>query len=115
MSRVGNAAIKLPSGVSLSRSGEEIKIKGPKGELTSPLPTGIDLKEEDGSVSLSLGKEDADRHLRAMHGTVRALLANCVKGVSDGFVKNLELVGVGYRVSLKGKELTFSLGYSHDV
>ncbi len=113
MSRVGNAPIKLPSGVSFKVEGNEIAVKGPKGEMKSPLPAGISIEEDGGLVQLK--RKDDSRTQKANHGMARALLNNNVLGVSTGWKKNLELVGVGYRAQLKGKELVFSLGYSHEV
>tara|TARA_Y100001937_G_scaffold122491_2_gene183722 strand:+ start:76295 stop:76843 length:549 start_codon:yes stop_codon:yes gene_type:complete len=113
MSRVGKAPIKLPSGVEVNVQGETINVKGPKGALNSPLPEGISLSVEDGVVSLT--RADESKKQRERHGLARALLQNCVTGVSTGWTRNLELVGVGYRVQLKGKELVLSLGFSHEV
>lgn len=113
MSRVGKAPIKLPSGVEVNVAGQTIDVKGPKGSLTSPLPEGISLSLEDGVVSLE--RADESKKQRERHGLARALLQNCVTGVSTGWTRNLELVGVGYRAQLKGKELVLSLGYSHEV
>lgn len=113
MSRVGKASIQLPKGVVLSAAGVAIKVKGPLGELESPLPVGISMAEEGGVVALK--RSDESREQRALHGMARALLNNCVRGVSQGWDRRLELTGVGYRVQLKGTELVFSLGYSHEV
>ena len=87
--------------------------KGPKGQISSPLPEGIELKQE-GNV-LNLLRQNKESELKAIHGTARMLLYNNIVGVSKGWSKNLELVGVGYRVQLKAKTLIFSLGYSHDI
>lgn len=113
MSRIGKALVKLPQGVSLAVKDRSIAVKGPLGELHSPLPEGISLEQSDSSVELKRASDE--RALRALHGTARALLQNTVQGVSKGWEKRLELVGVGYRAQLKGKELVFSLGYSHEV
>ena len=113
MSRVGNAPIKLPSGVELKVQGTAVTVKGKLGELNSPLPEGISLKDEGGLISLA--RRDDSREMRALHGTARALLNNCVRGVSAGWQKRLELVGVGYRAQMKGQDLVLSLGYSHEV
>ena len=113
MSRVGKAPIKLPSGVEVNVQGQSISVKGPKGTLNSPLPEGITLSVEDGVVSLE--RADESKKQRERHGLARALLQNCVTGVSTGWSRNLELVGVGYRAQLKGKELVLSLGFSHEV
>lgn len=113
MSRVGKAAIKLPAGVELKVEEHEISVKGPKGQLKSILPEGISLDQEDGSIQLKRAEDT--RSLRERHGLARALLNNNVIGVSDGWTRKLELVGVGYRAQLKGEELVLSLGYSHEV
>ena len=113
MSRVGNATIKVPGNVELKVMGNEINVKGPQGELKTPLPAGITIEQKDGEVKVKRANDT--RELRAMHGTVRSLLSNCVHGVSEGWKKRLELVGVGYRAQMKGKELVLSLGYSHEI
>ncbi|MCB1167700.1 MAG: 50S ribosomal protein L6, partial [Leptospiraceae bacterium] len=99
MSRVGKAPIKLPSGVEVNVQGQTISVKGPKGNLNSPLPEGITLSVENGVVSLE--RADESKKQRERHGLARALLQNCVTGVSTGWSRNLELVGVGYRAQLK--------------
>lgn len=113
MSRVGNAPITVPAGVDVTVAGQEIMVKGPLGQLASPLPAGIVLNQE--KEVLQLKRSEDSRELRQMHGMARALLNNCVQGVKVGWKKRLELIGVGYRVQLKGKELVFALGYSHEV
>lgn len=113
MSRVGNAPIKIPAGVEVKIDGPEIKVKGPLGEMASPLPEGISLEQDDGVLKLKRAGDA--RELRQLHGLARALLNNNVLGVTAGWKKRLELLGVGYRVQLKGNELVFSLGFSHDV
>ncbi|MBI3395914.1 MAG: 50S ribosomal protein L6 [Spirochaetia bacterium] len=113
MSRVGKAIIALPQGVQVTAKGHELAVKGPLGEVMSPLPEGISLVVE--GTSAKLERKNDERALRAKHGMARAILNNCVIGVSKGWMKKLELVGVGYRAQLKGAELSFSLGYSHDV
>ncbi|MCB1309651.1 MAG: 50S ribosomal protein L6, partial [Leptospiraceae bacterium] len=113
MSRVGNAAITVPGGVEIKVQDKAILVKGPLGEMKSPLPEGVELNQ-DGNV-VQLKRTDDSREARALHGTARALLNNNIIGVSKGWVKNMELVGVGYRAQLKGNELVFSLGYSHEV
>jgi large subunit ribosomal protein L6 len=113
MSRVGKAPIKLPSGVEVKVAENEVIAKGSLGEMRSPLPDGITLEVSDGMVTLS--RKDDSRYYKERHGLARALLNNNVLGVSTGWKKNLELVGVGYRVQLKGNELVFALGYSHEI
>ena len=113
MSRVGNAPITIPGGVNLEIKGLEIAVKGPRGELKSPLPDGISLEIDNGVAQLK--RKDDSRQMKEKHGMARALLSNTIAGVKDGWKKNLELVGVGYRANLKGKVLVFSLGYSHEI
>lgn len=111
MSRVAKKPIALPKGVELNVQAESISAKGPKGTLTVPKPAAINLKVEDGTAVFTT--EDAA--LVPLTGTLRAILANMVKGVSEGFERKLELVGVGYRAAMQGKDLSLSLGFSHPV
>lgn len=113
MSRIGNAPIQLPKGVDVKVDGNQIKVKGPLGELKSPLPEGIKVNVEEMVVRFE--REGDTRFHRERHGLARALLNNNIKGVSQGWKKNLELIGVGYRAQLKGSEIVFSLGFSHEV
>ena len=114
MSRIGKFPIELPAGVSAELSaGNVLKVKGSKGELTQTFSGDMEIKI-DGNVITVTRPSDKKEH-RALHGLTRALIANMVKGVSDGFVKELEIVGVGYRAALKGKTLNLGLGYSHPV
>ncbi len=110
MSRVGKKLIPVPSGVKI-QVGEQIKVQGPKGTLEVPLPAGIRVTQNDGKVELI---RDSDDHA-ALHGLTRALMANAVQGVSTGFIRELDIVGIGYRADLKGKIATFTLGYSHPI
>ena len=110
MSRVAKKPIALPKGVEFNVADDQLSIKGPKGTLSMARPQGVEAKIEDGHVVLSA---EGDRI--AMAGTTRAILANMVKGVSAGFERKLELVGVGYRASMAGKDLNLSLGFSHPV
>ena len=110
MSRVAKKPIELTKGVEFSSTAAQLTVKGPKGTLTMARPEGVETKIEDGHVVLSA---EGDRI--AMAGTTRAILANMVKGVSAGFERKLELVGVGYRASMAGKDLNLSLGFSHPV
>jgi len=114
MSRVGNSNISLPEKVTIS-SGDsgEVTVEGPKGKLSYTLPRGIEIKEEDGTVSLT--RPSDHRTDKAFHGTARSLVNNMVKGVSEGFVKNLEIQGVGFRAAMKGSNLDLSLGKSHPI
>jgi len=111
MSRVAKNPIKLPSGVDLNISGSELKVKGPKGNLVLNLHPGVSLDENDGEY---LVKSDGDKSV-AMAGTFRALVNNMVIGVTEGFQKKLQLVGVGYRAQLQGSKLNLQLGFSHPV
>lgn len=111
MSRVAKKPIALPKGVELNIQPENVSVKGPKGTLSIGKPAGIDVKIEDGNVQLSAN----DDMLIPLTGTLRAILANMVHGVSQGFERKLELVGVGYRASMQGKDLSLALGFSHPV
>jgi large subunit ribosomal protein L6 len=111
MSRVAKKPIALPKGVEFNIQSDSISVKGPKGTLSIAKPSGIDAKLEDGNVQLSA----SDDGMIPLSGTLRAILANMVKGVSEGFERKLELVGVGYRAAMQGKDLNLSLGFSHPV
>ena len=111
MSRVAKKPITLPKGVELNVQADSISAKGSKGTLSVAKPAAIDLKVEDGVAVFST----QDAALIPLTGTLRAILANMVKGVSEGFERKLELVGVGYRAAMQGKDLNLSLGFSHPV
>ena len=111
MSRVAKKPIALPKGVELNIQADQVSVKGPKGTLSLDKPSYIDIKVEDGSAQLSAN----DPQHVALTGTLRAIVANMVHGVSEGFERKLELVGVGYRAALQGKDLNLSLGFSHPV
>ena len=114
MSRIGKAPVTVPNGVSITVGKDNvITVKGPKGELKEAVDRDIKVEAADGELNLSR-PTDQIRH-RAMHGLYRALIANMVKGVTDGFKKELELVGVGYKASNQGNVLDLSLGYSHNI
>ena len=113
MSRIGRKPIPLPKGVEIKQEGQSILVKGPKGSLTTALVPGIGMKMEDGG--LHLVRADEENKTRAFHGLIRALVANNVKGVTEGFKRELDIIGVGYRAEVKGKEVVFQLGYSHPV
>ena len=113
MSKVGKKPIDLPKGVEVKVSGGSVMIKGPKGTLTEKIDPAVAVEVKDNQVLLSM-KQD-DRRIRAKFGLYRALLANHVFGVSEGFAKNLELTGVGYRAAKEGKKLVIQIGYSHPV
>lgn len=110
MSRVGNKPIPLPKGVK-AEIGEQLRIEGPKGKLTVPIPPGIQVTQANGNLEL---KREND-HQAALHGLARALAANAVQGVSTGFTRELDIVGIGYRADVKGRIATFTLGYSHPI
>jgi large subunit ribosomal protein L6 len=113
MSRIGKKPVPIPEGVSVE-VGQEVLVRGPKGELKYAPPPGIRVWVEDGA--LRVGREGETRNLRALHGLARSVLANMVEGVSRGFEKTLEIVGVGYRATLRSEgELELSLGFSHPV
>jgi large subunit ribosomal protein L6 len=111
MSRVAKKPIALPKGVEITSTAEQFSVKGPKGTLILAKPQGVDLKNENGVVTMVAANADAI----PMAGTARAILSNMVKGVSEGFQRKLELVGVGYRAAMQGKDLSLSLGFSHPV
>ena len=111
MSRVAKKPIALPKGVEFSLGEQQIQVKGPKGTLKGPRPAGVEVQVENNTVQLSV-KSDQDW---ALAGTLRALLNNMVNGVSQGYERKLELVGVGYRASMQGKDLNLALGFSHPV
>ena len=113
MSRVGRQVISIPDGVQISLSEDEIGVKGPKGELSGPLPNGIKASIDDGLLSFS--RESETKEVRSLHGLTRALANNMVVGVTEGFAKGLEIEGVGYRAEVKGKTLVLTLGFSHLV
>jgi large subunit ribosomal protein L6 len=118
MSRIGKKPIPIPKGVTVKVAADAVEVKGPKGQLRQSLPPGIVFAQDNsaeggGSLVASLAREDAE--LRKFHGLARSLVANAVAGVTDGFKKELDIVGVGYRAELKGKQVHFALGYSHPV
>ena len=110
MSRVGKKPIPVPAAVKI-QIGEELKVQGPKGTLTVPIPKGISIEQKDGHLEIVRASDDH----AALHGLTRALAANAVQGVSAGFTKELDIVGIGYRADVKGKLATFTLGYSHPI
>ena len=113
MSRVGKKNIAIPAGVTVTINGGNVSVKGGKGELSWTMPEGI-TAAVDGAV-LTVSRADESRKLRALHGTNRSLLNNMVEGVSKGFVKELEIVGVGFKAAVKGKALDLALGKSHPI
>ena len=110
MSRVGKKPIELPKGVKVTL-GEQVIVEGPKGKQTVPVPAGITLSQRDGKLELQRDGEDK----AALHGLTRALTANAIQGVSTGFTRELDIVGIGYRCDVKGRIATFTLGYSHPI
>lgn len=113
MSRIGNQPVVLPSGVTFAVAGGEMQVKGPKGSLSRKTVDGVSFKQDGEAVVLERSS-DAPR-IKANHGLMRALLNNMVVGVSKGFEKRLEIIGVGYKAELKGNTLVMSLGYSHPI
>jgi large subunit ribosomal protein L6 len=113
MSRVGKRPIPIPSGVSVAVKGDTVAVKGPLGELSLRFRSEVGVEVTDGEVTVTRGGDD--KQSLALHGTTRALIANLVKGVSEGFTKALEIVGTGYRAQLSGKSLVLQVGYSHPV
>lgn len=114
MSRIGNKLITIPAGVTVEvGQGNEVTVKGPKGTLTRTFSPLMDIQVENNEVTVK--RPNNEKHTKQLHGTTRALLNNMVVGVSDGFVKELELVGIGFRTAVKGKKLTMNVGYSHPV
>src|SRR5205085_10224989 len=113
MSRIGKKPIPIPTGVTVKVAPDAVEVKGPKGQLRQPLPPGIVFAQNNGELVASLEREDGE--LRKFHGLARSLVANAVAGVTEGFKKELDIVGVGYRAELRGKQVHFALGYSHPV
>ncbi|MBI3405622.1 MAG: 50S ribosomal protein L6 [Acidobacteria bacterium] len=111
MSRIGKQPIAIPAGVKVNLAGGKVDVQGPKGKMSVRIPTGISLQQKEGV--LHAVRQD-DSHA-ALHGLTRALVANAVFGVTTGFKKDLDIVGVGYRAELKGKSVSFNLGYSHPI
>lgn len=111
MSRVGNQPISLPAGVTVTIHDSEIEVKGPKGQLKTPIPKDIEFTQEDGVLTAKSKTDNAS----AMHGLARALANNAVIGVTEGYSRQMDLVGVGYKVDVRGRKLVFALGYSHPV
>lgn len=113
MSRVGKRPIPIPAGVSVQITAEAVEVKGPKGTMRQPLPPGIVIEMEDGVLRARPERES--RAMAKFHGLGRSLVANAVTGVSSGFRKELDIVGIGYRAEVAGQRLTLALGYSHPV
>jgi len=113
MSRIGRLPIPVPSGVDINIDGQAVSVKGPKGTLSLTVAEPISVAREDGVLNVTRPNDEGK--VRALHGLSRTLIANMVTGVTDGYRKTLEIVGVGYRVQARGQNLEFSLGYSHPV
>ena len=113
MSRIGNAPVAIPSGVTITRVDDEIRVKGPKGQLSERMPSAIEVEIGDSEVTFK--RSDDRKEYRSLHGLARALVANMVHGVVTPFVKELEIQGVGYRAEVGGKTLKLTVGYSHVV
>jgi large subunit ribosomal protein L6 len=113
MSRIGRLPVTIPSGVDISIDGRHVQVKGPKGTLSHIVADPIDVVREDGVIRVTRPSDEGP--VRALHGLSRTLIANMVTGVTDGYRKTLEIVGVGYRVQARGKDLEFALGFSHPV
>ena len=110
MSRIGKKPIPMPKGVTV-KIGDSLEVKGPKGTLTVPVPAGIEVRDNSGTLELT---RKSDQYA-ALHGLTRALAANAVTGVSTGFTRELDIVGIGYRAEVKGRVVAFTLGYSHPI
>jgi large subunit ribosomal protein L6 len=113
MSRIGRSPVTIPSGVDVTISGREVTVKGPRGELNMTVVQPIEVAQSDGVITVTRPNDEGE--IRALHGLSRTLIANMVTGVTEGYSKTLEIVGVGYRVQARGKDLEFSLGFSHPV
>jgi large subunit ribosomal protein L6 len=113
MSRIGRMPVAIPGGVDVTISGREVIVKGPKGSLSLEVAAPIEVAQADGSITVTRPSDEGE--VRALHGLSRSLIANMVTGVTDGYRKTLEIVGVGYRVQAKGRDLEFALGFSHPV
>ena len=113
MSRIGRMPITIPQGVEIRSEGEVVRVKGPKGELSSHIPPGITIEIDKGEVRFTRANDEPQQ--RAWHGLLRSLVANSVEGVTKGFTRELEIVGVGYKAEVRGKSILFTLGYSHPI
>jgi large subunit ribosomal protein L6 len=113
MSRIGRLPIEIPAGVDVTVDGSDVRVKGPKGELSLSVASPIEVRIEDGSVLVT--RPDDERASRSLHGLTRTLIANNILGVTQGYSKGLEIVGTGYRVAAKGAGVEFALGYSHPI
>lgn len=115
MSRIGKKPIEIPEGVEVNINGQEVNIKGPKGEIKQSIPAGVLVKKENGMINVSLARDRASKKDLALWGLTRALLQNNVKGVREGFEKKLEIRGIGYKAALEDKCVSLEVGFSHSV
>jgi large subunit ribosomal protein L6 len=113
VSRIGRMPVVIPKGVDVQADEKIVRVKGPKGELKTAIPAGLTVSIADGQVRVSRSSDEPDA--RALHGLLRSLVANSVEGVTKGFIRELEISGVGYKAEVKGKSVMFTLGYSHPV
>lgn len=113
MSRIGRLPVEVPSNVEVNIEGSKVHIKGPKGEIENTFSSDLEIKLEDGKILIT--RPSDNRQIRSLHGTTRAIINNMVTGVTEGYTKELELVGVGYRANIQGNNLVLSVGYSHPV
>jgi len=113
MSRIGRLPVVIPGGVDVTIKGREVVVKGPKGRLSLEISEPIEISQNDGTLTVTRPNDEGE--VRALHGLSRSLVANMVTGVTEGYRKTLEIVGVGYRVQARGADLEFALGYSHPV
>ena len=113
MSRIGNKTITIPAGVEINVNGNEVTVKGPKGTLTRQFSPLIEVKVE--GTEINCVRANEEKHTKQLHGTTRALINNMIIGVNEGFKKELEIIGIGYKAALQGKNLVLTLGYSHDI
>ena len=113
MSRIGRLPVVVPGGVEVTIEGREVTVQGPKGRLSLEISSPIEISQDDGTLTVTRPNDEGE--VRALHGLSRSLVANMVTGVTEGYRKTLEIVGVGYRVQARGADLEFALGYSHPV
>jgi large subunit ribosomal protein L6 len=113
MSRIGRTPVVIPSGVDVTINGRDVSVTGPRGTLSMRVAEPIEVSQDDGTIKVTRPNDEGE--IRALHGLSRSLIANMVTGVTEGFRKTLEIVGVGYRVQARGQNLEFSLGFSHPV
>lgn len=113
MSRIGRMPVVVPSGVDVTVSGRDVTVKGPKGTLSLQVSAPIEVKHDNGEITVTRPSDEGE--IRALHGLSRSLIANMVTGVTTGYAKTMEIVGVGYRVQARGRNLEFALGFSHPV